>query len=190
MAMALSALFVARFFHDLTDGSVLPHLAVPQNRSEWRALGAAPSKWQKPVLHWLVLLWILLNLLMGSLPLVSKIARPPPAYAQTLAQYLQEHVSLTANIETWETEMGFLTDHAYHFPPNALLSQAVANKWLDGPAPATYYDFTQPHAPDFVLIGPFGRWVQIYPDSVLNQKYSRIHTVGSYDLYQRVDYTR
>jgi hypothetical protein len=47
---------------------------------------------------------------------VHEIISPPFNGPAAMAAYLDDHVSHEALIETWEQEMGFLTDHNYHFP--------------------------------------------------------------------------
>ena len=58
---------------------------------------------------------------------------------QQMAAYLNRTLPTSAIIETWEPELGLLTDHRYHYPPPSLLDQAVRHQWLGGP-PLTSYD--------------------------------------------------
>jgi 4-amino-4-deoxy-L-arabinose transferase-like glycosyltransferase len=186
-ALVLVALFVARFLHDLTDGFVLPWPVLREGQQIRLNPTELPSNWQKPLFHWMVLLWMVTMIVVNGINLGRRIANPPPPDAANIAAYLNANVPLTALIETWEPEMGFLTDHAYHYPPNALLPKAVANKWMDGPAPSATYNFMQPHPPDYVLIGVFSRWVNVYPIEVIEQHYKLVTTIGTYDLYQKLN---
>jgi hypothetical protein len=94
-------------------------------------------------------------------------------------------VDKKALVETWEPEMGFLTDHNYHFPPPALLYKAVSNIWMGKPPPSDDYDFVQKNLPDYVLLGEFSRFVQLYPQNILDSQYTLVTTIGAYDLYAR-----
>ena len=100
-----------------------------------------------------------------------------------MAEYLNAHLPTTVEIETWEPEMGFLTDHAYHYPPEDLLATAVAYIWRGGPSPSESYTFIQMEAPAFVLVGEFARWVGLYPAEVLESEYILVQTIGGYELY-------
>lgn len=86
--------------------------------------------------------------------------------------------------------MGFLTDHRYHYPPQALLIRAVSHVWNGAPSPSAAYDFRRQDPqgpPDYVLEGAFARWVALYPASRLRDGgYTLKTTVGDYALYERL----
>jgi hypothetical protein len=100
-----------------------------------------------------------------------------------MAAYLNENVSRQAIIETWEPEMGFLTDHNFHFPPQLLLNKAVGYIWLNGAPPAQEYDFMQANSPPYVLVGGFAQWVNLYPTDWLAKHYRLVTRIGGYELY-------
>ncbi len=186
-ALVLAALFVARFLHDLTDGFVLPWPVLREGQTIRLTPTELPPNWQKPLFHWMVLLWMITMIVVNGIALGRQIASPPPPDAVDIAAYLNANIPLTAPIETWEPEMGFLTNHTYHYPPNSLLPKAVAYKWISGPAPATTYAFMQPNPPEYVLVGVFSRWVEVYPIEILEQHYKLVTTIGAYHLYQKVN---
>ena len=49
----------------------------------------------------------------------------PPQFEtpNRVADLLNEKIDRSAVIETWERELGVLTDHRYHFPDQSLLAQ-------------------------------------------------------------------
>lgn len=101
-----------------------------------------------------------------------------------MAAYLDENIPQNALIETWEPEMGFLTNHNYHFPPQLLLNTAVGYIWTGGPPPSQSYDFMKPTPPEYVLVGEFSRWVNLYSPEILSKDYTLVKQIGSYDLYK------
>jgi hypothetical protein len=101
-----------------------------------------------------------------------------------MAAYLNEHVPTDALIETWEPEMGFLTDHNYHFPPQLLLNTAVGYIWLGKSSPTQEYTFVQDEAPNYVLVGGFSSWVGLYPQGWLAAHYTQVTRIGAFELYQ------
>jgi hypothetical protein len=105
-------------------------------------------------------------------------------HAGDMAAYLDANVAPSALVETWEPEMGFLTDHRYHYPPPALLMTAVSAR--PGCGPADLYDFRSGGAPDYVLEGPFARLVGLYPTARLDGAYAPRASKGGYTLYQRL----
>ena len=174
-ALAISSLFVARFFHDLTGGF---------------RLGAGGSGTDSDLGHTLGLRTVLLGtlLVMIVVPLgqnARAIIAPGPNDPLAMAAHLTEHVPVSAVIETWEPELGFLTDHRYHYPPQRSLYEAVTHIWLNGPSPADAYRFDQAGKPDYVLVGPFARWVGMYPPDRLDAAYAPVVSIGAYQLLAR-----
>ena len=175
--LAIASLFVARFFHDLTDGFQLEGAAL------WEALRHGQIASRGHALRWTILIVLAV---MVALPLgqtLRKLVSPGFNAAVAMAAYVDEHVPREALIETWEPEMGFLTDHNYHFPPPLLLNDAVNYIWLDGPPPSQHYDFVQTASPDYVLVGQFARWVDLYPSELLDTHYRVVTSIGAYELY-------
>jgi 4-amino-4-deoxy-L-arabinose transferase-like glycosyltransferase len=101
---------------------------------------------------------------------------------QQMAAYLNRTLPTSAIIETWEPELGLLTDHRYHYPPPSLLDQAVRHQWLGGP-PLTNYDPLAGGA-DYLIIGPFARYSGIYDEAAITARYRVIATVDDYTLFQ------
>jgi hypothetical protein len=114
---------------------------------------------------------------------VWKIISPPFNAPVAMATYLNDHIPEEKLIETWEPEMGFLTDHNYHFPPDDMLNKAVSYAWLDGPPPSQAYDFLRTESPEYVLVGEFARGVDFYPVDLLATRYSLVTRIGGYELY-------
>lgn len=175
--LAIASLFVARLFSDLT-GNFRPGLA-----SMWAALRQRQPILQHQVLSLAMLAWLALMIALPLGQTAQEIVLPAFNAPAAMAAYLDEHVSQQALIETWEPEMGFLTDHNYHFPPPLLLNTAVGYMWFGGPPPAQEYDFVQAERPEYVLVGEFARWVSLYPVDILSTQYKLVTTIGAYELY-------
>ena len=173
LGLAVSSLFVARFVYDLTNGFQLELAA-------WRQGGAVA--W-KPALRLALLAWLAVTLVVPLGQTARQIILPGANTPAMMAAYLDAHIPRGALIETWEPEMGFLTDHNYHFPPALLLNKAVGYIWLNGTPPAQSYDFVQTQHPAYVLVGAFARWVNLYPMDVLTARYQLITRIGGYELY-------
>jgi hypothetical protein len=169
---------VARFFHDLTEGFQL------DGASLWQVLRQG-QPFQKLALRGVLLAWLAAMITLPLAQTVWQIVSPAANGPVAMAAYLDERVSREALIETWEPEMGFLTDHNYHFPPPLLLNNAVGYIWLGGEPPAEQYDFVQTEMPDYVLVGEFARWVEIYPTDMLKSRYELVDALGGYELYAR-----
>lgn len=175
-AYALASLLVARLLADLTDGFSRPRdLPWAAGRADARALAVSAAAW--------VLLAVIV-----ALPLARRtasIVRPPENFPRLAAAYLERHVPHDQLVETWEPELGFLTDHRYHYPPPALLIDAVAHRFAGGPSPSASYDFRTGGLPDYVVRGEFATWVDAYPEARLQGAYDLTATIGPYSIYQR-----
>lgn len=106
----------------------------------------------------------------------------PDDAPQQMARYLELTVPTATVIETWEPELGFLTDHRYHYPDPAYLDRAVRHEWLGAPA-ITGYDVRASGA-SYLVIGPFARYTGIYDERAIAARYRQIAVIGDYTLYQ------
>lgn len=175
-ALAVASLFVARAFFDLTDDRPWDVRAV---WAAWRR-GALPA-W-RAAQHGVLVAWLAAMIAIPLAQTGRQIVAPPSNAPRAMADYLDANVERAALIETWEPEIGFLTDHNYHYPPQIMLNTAVKYMWQGGPPPAQAYDFVQTGRPDYVLVGKFARWVGMYPADVLAD-YELVTSVEYYDLY-------
>jgi hypothetical protein len=116
---------------------------------------------------------------------VTVVATPNTA-PEDMAAYLNTHVPTSTIIETWEPELGFLSDHDYHYPPPAWLDRAVRARWLHGGATVTGYDPLAEASPSYILVGPFGKYTGIYDGTLtrLRPTETLVASFGEYDLYR------
>ncbi len=177
--LAFASLFVARLFADLTGGFHLDWRGIVQRLRSGQPAAAEQA------LRVVLLGWLALMLVIPLGQNALNIIRPEFNAPQAMAAYMEQHVSQSALVETWEPEMGFLTDHNYHFPPPGLLYQAVSYIWLGQASPAENYHFVETEQPDYVLVGEFSRWVQLYPADFLRSHYTLETIIGGYELYAR-----
>ncbi len=175
--LALSSLFVARFFDDITDGYNLSISSIKMAAYKGQLLPA------RDTVRWGATIWLAIMIVLPLGQVTRNVVAPSFNAPVAMAKYLDEHVPTDAVIETWEPEMGFLTNHNYHFPPSGLLNKAIAYIWLNGPAPSNDYDFLAGQRPQYVLVGGFARWVNLYPNDVLEKNYKLITRIGDYELY-------
>jgi 4-amino-4-deoxy-L-arabinose transferase-like glycosyltransferase len=177
LGMALTSLFVARFIYDLTDGLQLRIVDF------WRDVRRGQLTVRRHALRGAMLIWLVVMIVLPLGETMWEIISPGFNAPEAMAAYLNEHIPQDVLIETWEPEMGFLTDHNYHFPPNPLLAKAVSEAFLNGPPVAQAYSFVQTEHPDYVLVGEFARSVALYPTELLFDQYSLVTSIGGYELY-------
>ncbi len=178
--IALGSLFLARFLYYLSSGFKI------DVRSLWQAVRREQAAEGTQVLPFVSMVFLVLMLVLPLGQTLVDIVHPPQGTAQAMADYLNKNVPQNVLIETWEPELGFLTNHNYHYPPNQLLDKAVGYMWRGGPSPADDYHFVEQNNPPYVLIGEFARWVSLYPDDYIGEHYQRVALFGAYALYQYV----
>jgi len=175
LGLTLSSIFIARLFSDITDNF----------KFDWSA-GYFRSLFEvKNAARFAITLWLVAIIMIPLAKNVVEIALPGPNYAKQMSDYLNENVPQSAIIETWDPEMGFLTDHNYHYPQNALLALAVDQVYYGGEPVQDHYDFVQTEKPEYILLGEFSKWTQIYPFDLIQADYVLVQSFGNYDLYRR-----
>jgi hypothetical protein len=104
--------------------------------------------------------------------------------AQQAAEFLNANVSETALIETYDSELFFLLERRYHYPPDAVHVDLIRNANLETKVPITYTPL--PSQPDYLVVGPFTRWVGLYEPILATNAFRPWRTVGHYAIYERV----
>jgi hypothetical protein len=174
--LSLASVFIARFFFDMTSGF----------KFDWSS-GYFRSLFEsKNAYRFAITLWLLAIIAIPMAKTVMDIVVPGPDYAKEMSSYLDKNVPETSVIETWEPEMGFLTDHDYHFPPQALLAVAIDQVYYGGAPVREQYDYLRSDKPEYLLVGEFSKWTAIYPYDEIQTNYQLVQSFGDYDLYKRV----
>lgn len=175
VGLAFSTFFVALTFGELTA-----------NFSVTRLRNAALGGRRLAGYGGLALLLLLATMFVAPAARLSwRIATAPPDDSAQMAQVMNASVPLDALVETWEPQMGFLTDHRYHYPPQLLLNRTVRQVWVNETPVSELYDFTE-FDPEYVLIGEFARWVDVYPVERLQASgYELVETLGQFELYRK-----
>jgi hypothetical protein len=176
VGLAFATFFVALTFANLTANFNSRRLWQATKERSQRVRGYAG----------LALLLLLAAIIVApGVRLALRIATAPPDDSAQMAQVMNAVAPLDALVETWEPPMGFLTDHRYHYPPQLLLNRTVRQKWLGETTVSDLYDFAALD-PEYVLVGEFSRWVDVYPQERLAAEgYRLVESLGQYELYQR-----
>ncbi len=86
-------------------------------------------------------------------------------------------------IETYESELLFLLNRPYHYPPAQINVEFLPQMWKQ----ERYLSYEAIGSnPDYAVVGEFGRWAGIHRMLVETGKVRLIHRVGRYQVYERV----
>lgn len=102
---------------------------------------------------------------------------------QEVVTYLHSRVPNHALIETYESELLFLLNRRYHYPPAQLNVDFIPQMWKK--ERHLTYDALEAD-PDYVVVGEFGRWAGIYRTLINTGQVRLILQVGRYQVYERV----
>jgi hypothetical protein len=106
-----------------------------------------------------------------------------------LVAYLNKNVDRNSVIDTWEREMGTLTDHRYHFPDESLLARADAHYYRGAPCDYTLgiEDLKKVQA-TYVIVGWLARANDAYDLDALAKHSELVTTIGygpwRYDIFR------
>jgi hypothetical protein len=181
LGMSLASLLVAQFFANITEDFSL------NARSLMGSMNGQHLPTAREIVAWTAAAWLAAMLVLPGLLVLRKVIMPEYNAPYAMAAYLNANISKDALIETWEAEMGFLTDHTYHFPPARLLDTAVGYIWRNGPSPSEEYDLEDLEGNSYILVGPQGGWAGVYPEEDLRDHYQSLVKIGKYELYARTD---
>jgi 4-amino-4-deoxy-L-arabinose transferase-like glycosyltransferase len=159
MGLALSSLFVARFFYDLADGFRINLIDL------WKAVRFGdPSTIRKCAVSLAMLIWLTAMIILPLGKNLQEIVLPPFNAPVAMARYLDENVPPGALIDTWEAEMGFLTDHNFHY---------------------YYYPLGKgTDKPEYILVRHMSHLAESYPPDLLAAHYKLMTKIGEYELYK------
>ena len=106
-----------------------------------------------------------------------------------VADYLEQNVSTNAIIETWERELGILTDLTYHYPDQALLGDTYGAIYRDRPRLYVLGEnYFQESESSYLVIGWFARSNNLYDMEYVDSHARLVTTFGSgdwrYDVYE------
>lgn len=177
IGLAITSIFIAKFFYDLTDGFSL----------SWKMIRDKVSnqEWDGALIRRIVIITFLIGIIVWPLEgLVQNIFLTTDDTPQQIAAYIAENLPEGGEIETYEPEICFLAQYRCHLPPSYILDAAIRYVWYGGELPSTYYDFREYGAP-YLLIGTFGSWTHLYEPDKVEADYDLLHTIGAYRLYQR-----
>jgi 4-amino-4-deoxy-L-arabinose transferase-like glycosyltransferase len=122
-------------------------------------------------------------LLAGGWVELSPLVRADQREPQRFATALDASVPAGSVVDAWEPELGFLSNAALQYPPPGSLDKTVRARWL---GQTTQHDFSSDLKGEYLVVGPFARWVGAYTTALNSGRYSLVNRIGAYELYQLV----
>ena len=180
--LAISSLFVSRFFLDVTEN----FRVLEYGQKLWALVrGKEEGDLPQLALRATLALWLVGMIALPLAQNLKNIALTRENAAADMANYLNENIPAETVIETWEPEIGFLADQQFHYPPSGTLNLSVQQKFMNGPLVAEQYNFQEHVDAEYVLVGNFATWIELYTPTELKPTYQQEAQFGPYILYKR-----
>jgi 4-amino-4-deoxy-L-arabinose transferase-like glycosyltransferase len=96
--------------------------------------------------------------------------------------FLNNKTAPDALIETYESELLFLLNRSYHYPPDQLHVELLRRKLFGEKVQIDYNPLVAD--PDYLVAGPQSHWLQVY-DASLESDFDLVSTYPKYRIYQR-----
>lgn len=101
-----------------------------------------------------------------------------------VADWLNTRTEPDAVVETYDSELFFLLDRPYHFPPDSVQDQLNRQTFLGDHHSVDYNPWSAD--PDYVVIGPQSRLWGLYDPLVDSGLFAPVLEVGGYEILERV----
>ncbi len=177
-ATFIGSMFVASMLHDLTD-----HFSLQSTLH--RVAGAFRRR--RLDLHICGALLVLL-MIVWSLPLtLMTLRRYYVTYSDTsaldVASFLNTHTAPDTLIESYDSELFFLLDRPYHYPPDQI-NVPLMRRMLRQDVPIDYDPLAAD--PDYLVVGHWPREWRLYDPVLATGAFRLLRQYGDYDVYERV----
>jgi 4-amino-4-deoxy-L-arabinose transferase-like glycosyltransferase len=178
-ALFVGSLFVAALVWDLAGGF---------NPLRLLSRGPAAVKQRRPFAAKAVRLLLAVAIpalfLSTVIALAQTFTAPSDNSALQTAQYLNNHTSPDALIETYDSELFFMLQRRYHYPPNSV-QEELNRRVFQGNDDPIHYDALEAD-PGYLVVGPGSRDWNLYDPALATGAFRLIQAIGRYDIYERV----
>ncbi len=97
--------------------------------------------------------------------------------------FLNNETAPGALIESYDSELFFLLERPYHYPPDQIHIELNRRTFLGQDVPIDYDPLMAD--PDYLVIGPISRMWRLYEDVLRQDHFALLKTIGRYTIYQR-----
>lgn len=101
-----------------------------------------------------------------------------------VADFLNTSTPASALIETYETELHFLLQRRYHYPPDQIHVELSRRTFVGEDVPIDYNPLDA--KPDYLVVGSFARMWHLYDSVLATGVFHLLRHDGQYDVYERV----
>lgn len=107
-----------------------------------------------------------------------------PESPASVAEFLNTATPTDALVETYDSELFFLLDRRYHYPPDPVHVELNRRSFLHQDVPIPYDPLAA--SPDYLVVGPFSRFWHLYDPVIATGAFRQIKAFPGYKIYERV----
>ncbi len=100
-----------------------------------------------------------------------------------VTSYLNQTQEEDALIETYESELFFLLDGTYHYPPDIVQHTANRRRFLGHDVVIDYDPLEMD--PDYIVVGLVNSWWHVYDTAIASDAYDLVFEKGIYQVYNK-----
>ena len=100
------------------------------------------------------------------------------------AVFVNENTRPSAILETYESELFFLLDRPYHYPPDEVQHRLNRRTFLGQDVAIDYDALTAD--PDYLIVGDMARMWGLYDQVLAAGAFRPLETIGRYEIYERI----
>jgi hypothetical protein len=175
----LGSLFVAALLYDLTRGFDAHWIAATV-----RATLTTKRLTRQSVAFLFGTFLIALIMGLGARTLYRVVHMPGDTSVEETARFLNHVLPVSARIETYDSELFFLLERPYHYPPDQVHVDLIRRAFVEPNASIQYDPLAAD--PDYLVVGPFSQWTRLYAPVLADGAFRLWRTEGLYNIYQRV----
>jgi hypothetical protein len=179
-ATFLGSIFVAHMIYDLTRG-----YDVAYTLQQGLTLFSGRGFNKEAVGALLVLMIVVTSVPRTAMAVYKAYVLDADNSVQQTAEFLNSQTRPGALIETYDSELLFLLNRPYHYPPDQIVVELIRRTFL-------YEDYTHidydPLAanPDYLIVGPHSKQWQLYDPVLRTGAFRLLQSYKRYQIYERV----
>ena len=178
-ATFIGSIFAAAMLHDLTDRFSLSSPISPSHSAHTHLRF---TRRHASALLATVLIGLTFAVTMKALHQAYVV--DADASVQQVAEFLNTQTGPHALIETYDSELFFLLNRRYHYPPDQTHVELIRRTLLRQDVSIDYDPLAAD--PDYLVVGPYSKVWQLYDAVLATGTFRLLRTYSRYDVYERV----
>jgi hypothetical protein len=179
-ATFIGSIFVAAMIYDLTRGYNVDY-TIQQGLAVFRGRGFK----KEAVGALLVLVIVVTSVPRTAMALYRTYILDADTSVQQAADFLNSQTRAGALIETYDSELFFLLNRPYHYPPDQTHVELIRRTFLYDDNTVIHYDPLAAN-PDYLVVGPHSKQWRLYDDVLKTGAFRLLRSFPRYVIYERV----